>query len=157
MRGRRPKPTKLKKLAGNPGKRPLNRREPKATGRPVCPDHLDAIARSEWERVAPLLTEMGVLASVDMAALGSYCAAYSVWVQAQLDINLRGLSRKVPMKGMVTNPSVRLARDAMDQMRKFMTEFGMTPSSRSRLVGSVVEKQEDNPFANIAAENRAIQ
>jgi hypothetical protein len=29
MRGRRPKPTRLKLLTGNPGKHPLNRSEPK--------------------------------------------------------------------------------------------------------------------------------
>src|SRR6185437_9377257 len=65
MRGRRPKPTNLKKLTGNPGKRRLREDEPVATGTAECPEHLDAIGRREWERVAPLLQEMGILASID--------------------------------------------------------------------------------------------
>ena len=37
-RGRKPKPTALKLLEGNPGNRPLNIAEPRPTGVPNCPD-----------------------------------------------------------------------------------------------------------------------
>jgi len=154
MRGRRPKPTNLKKLTGNPGKRRLREDEPVATGTAECPEHLDAIARREWERVAPLLQEMGILASIDAAALAGYCANYSLWVNAQRESGK--LVRKTE-RGMAVNPYVRIAQAAMDQMRKFMAEFGMTPSSRSRLAGSVTRKKEENTFAEIAAEARAVQ
>ena len=50
-RGRKPKPTAIKKLKGNPGCRPLNIAEPKPTGSPVCPDWLEDEAKSEWERM----------------------------------------------------------------------------------------------------------
>ena len=41
MAGRKPKPTAVKKLEGNPGKRKLNMKEPvPAKGMPACPDWL---------------------------------------------------------------------------------------------------------------------
>ena len=41
MAGRKPKPTAVKKLEGNPGKRKLNSKEPvPAKGIPACPDWL---------------------------------------------------------------------------------------------------------------------
>ena len=41
MAGRKPKPTAIKKLEGNPGKRKLNTKEPiPAKGMPECPDWL---------------------------------------------------------------------------------------------------------------------
>jgi len=48
MAGRRPKPTNLKVLHGNPGKRPLNANEPKpAAEMPSAPDHLGEVAQTE--------------------------------------------------------------------------------------------------------------
>ena len=41
MAGRKPKPTAVKKLEGNPGKRKLNTKEPvPAKGMPDCPEWL---------------------------------------------------------------------------------------------------------------------
>jgi P27 family predicted phage terminase small subunit len=158
MAGRKPKPTRIKQLAGNPGKHPLNLREPIAIGRPDCPEHLDAIAREEWDRVAPLLEEMGILGSIDRAALAGYCSAYSVWVRAEAKMGKSGRLVIVGATGaLVANPYIRIATQALDQMRKFMVEFGMTPSSRSRIVGTGKRGKEANPFADIANETRAIQ
>src|SRR5689334_3828108 len=53
FRGPAPKPTAIKKIQGNPGKRPLNENEPQLEpGIPECPDYLDEIARKEWARIA---------------------------------------------------------------------------------------------------------
>jgi phage terminase small subunit len=41
MKGRKPKPTSIKKLEGNPGKRPFNTKEPRPNKvAPECPDWL---------------------------------------------------------------------------------------------------------------------
>ena len=70
MAGRKPKPTAIKKLEGNPGKRKLNTKEPiPAKGMPECPQWLLAEAKKEWERLADLMNQMGVLTEVDMVAL----------------------------------------------------------------------------------------
>lgn len=69
MAGRKPKPTAVKKLEGNPGKRKLNTKEPvPAKGMPDCPEWLLPEAKKEWERLADLMNQMGVLTEVDMAA-----------------------------------------------------------------------------------------
>ena len=84
MRGRKPTPTRLKILAGNPGKRPLNSREPQpAQKMPRCPKHLDKAARAEWRRKAPELFRVGLLTAVDDNGLAGYCMAYSRWVRAE--------------------------------------------------------------------------
>ena len=51
--GVRPKPTVLKVLNGNPGKRPLNENEPQFSKKiPDCPKYIqdDGIAYAEWNR-----------------------------------------------------------------------------------------------------------
>ena len=68
MAGRKPKPTALKKLEGNPGKRKLNTKEPMpGKGMPDCPKWLLPEAKKEWERLCVKLSEMGVLTEIDMA------------------------------------------------------------------------------------------
>ena len=50
MAGRKSKPTALKKLEGNPGKRKLNTKEPvPGKGMPDCPKWLLPEAKKEWE------------------------------------------------------------------------------------------------------------
>lgn len=135
MRGRKPKPTILKALAGNPGKRRVNDAEPQVpNGLPDCPDFLDDEAKAEWFRVASILNQMGLLTRADRSALAAYCVAYSRWVHAEAEVKKYGTvvlspNKKFPMK----SPYLSIADQAMESMRKFMVEFGLTPSSRSRI------------------------
>jgi phage terminase small subunit len=83
MRGRKPKPTALKLIDGNPGKRPIAGREPKPPAtQPTCPAHLAATAKSEWKRLAGVLNEIGLLTRIDRTVLATYCQAYGRWVEA---------------------------------------------------------------------------
>jgi len=135
MRGRKPKPTYLKVLDGNPGKRPLNDREPVPTqGVPPRPDWLDEEARTEWERIVPELAAMGLMARADRAALAAYCTAWSRWVAAEAQVRKYGTIVKSPEKGFpMKSPYLCVADQALETMRKLMVEFGLTPSSRSRI------------------------
>lgn len=61
-RGRKPKPTAIKELEGNPGKRPLNANEPRPERKaPRCPAWLDTEAKREWRRMGKVLEQMGML------------------------------------------------------------------------------------------------
>jgi len=135
MRGRKPKPTVLKLLDGNPGKRPLNDQEPHpAQGIPNRPDWLDAEAQAEWDRVTAELSEMGLLTLADRAALAAYCTAWSRWVDAEAMVKKFGTIVKSPEKGFpMKSPYLSIADQALETMRKLMVEFGLTPSSRSRI------------------------
>lgn len=83
-RGRKPKPTALKVLEGNPGKRPLNTDEPKPKKKaPKCPSWLEPEAKKEWRRMSKTLEKIGVLTQVDGAAFAGYCQAYARWREAE--------------------------------------------------------------------------
>ena len=134
-RGRKPKPTAVKLLAGNPGRRPLNAQEPIAPeGIPDCPDYLDDEARAEWMRTAAVLREMGLMSKADRTALAAYCVTYSRWVDAERSVKKFGTIVKSPDKGFpMKSPYLCIAESSLEQMRKLLIEFGLTPSSRSRV------------------------
>lgn len=137
MRGRKPKPTAMKKLAGNPGKRPLNENEPQPPVPdriPYVPRHLNDEGKREWRRIVNVLLEMGLYTVVDRAALAMYCQAWGRWVEAErkLDKEREVLTSKAT-GNMYQNPWLHVANKAWEQMRKILAEFGLTPSSRARL------------------------
>lgn len=145
MSGRRPKPTALKLAQGNPGKRSLNANEPKPDGVPKCPTHLDDGAKREWKRISAELVSLGLLTSVDRAALAAYCASWSRWVDADTNVQKFGAVIKSPKSGFpIANPYVSIANTSLDLMRKFLVEFGMTPASRSRI--QVAPVSDADPF-----------
>jgi phage terminase small subunit len=77
MRGRKPKPTTLRLLEGNPGKRRVDPGPAPPAGPPERPEWLDAEAKAEWDRVTAVLAQMRLLSAADRAALAAYCTAYS--------------------------------------------------------------------------------
>ena len=73
MAGRKPKPTAVKKLEGNPGKRKLNTKEPNpGKGMPDCPAWLLPEAKTEWIRLSEKLNQMGVLTEIDRSVFAAY-------------------------------------------------------------------------------------
>ena len=137
MRGRKPTPTTLKIIQGNPGKRPLNESEPKPLAiAPDCPEHLSAEAKQEWARISVQLEELGLLTKLDRAALAAYCQAYGRWVDAERQISKTADIVKTHKGAAIQNPWLSVANRAMDQMKDFLTEFGLTPVSRSRVHGA---------------------
>lgn len=145
MRGRKPKPTALKELQGNPGKRALNASEPKPEGTPRCPQWLTGEARKEWKRVAAALVKAKVVTQVDRAVLAAYCQSYAQWMEAEEKLKLSEEEGGSPVientKGnLVANPWVGVGQRAKMDMLKFASELGMTPSARTRLKVEKVEK-----------------
>lgn len=156
MKGRKPLPTALKVLRGNPGKRPLNASEPAPRlAIPRCPKHLNDEARAEWRRVVHEMAQIGMLTLVDRAALAAYCQTYARWVQAEEGIQRTGLIIKTTNGNLIQNPLVGIANTALTQMRVFLIEFGMTPSSRSRLHLAPAEVEEDE-FTRYLKQRRMI-
>lgn len=152
MRGRRPKPTNLKVLEGNPGKRPLNQNEPKPVPiAPKCPNWLSKEAKKEWRRIAPQLEKLGLLTELDMANLAGYCRAYSELIDAEIFLQKHGQTYQIPkrdeegkMVGLYVQqwPQVSIARKAQEEIRAFSSLFGMSPSDRSRM--AVPGQPDDN-------------
>lgn len=133
-RGPAPKPTELKRLQGNPGKRRLNDSEPRpAATMPRCPSHLTGEAKAEWRRVARVLHESGLLTQIDRAALAIYCQAWARWVKAEGQVARHGEVVKSAAGNVMQNPYLSIANRAMKQMQLMARELGMTPSARSQI------------------------
>lgn len=145
IRGRKPKPTHLKVVTGNPGRRPLNQHEiqpPRRRSAPKPPPHLLPEAKAEWKRLAPSLSLLGILSDLDVSPFAAYCQSYARWVQAER--LLAGLAEqdatgrdamliKTRAGGVTANPMLWVARSAANDMVRYAAEFGFTPSSRTRL------------------------
>lgn len=152
MAGRKPLPTQMKVLRGNPGKRALNKAEPKPQVKaPPCPRHLSKEARKEWRRISKELLTLGLLTVVDRAALAAYCQAWSRWVEAEEQMSKPDfkLVRSTDKGYEHASPWVGVANNALKQMKAFLVEFGLTPASRSRV--SVAKPEEKDPYSEFLA------
>lgn len=157
QRGPQKNPTQLEVLRGNPGKRELNKNEPKFEKEnevPKPPAFLSTNAKKEWKRVAPILYKMGLLTKSDYSALAAYCQNYHRWIEAEKEIRIRNSLTTVDENGnLKAIPEIKIANEAMQGMLKFAKEFGLTPASRTGVVAdNSVEKE--NPFAKFINKNK---
>jgi P27 family predicted phage terminase small subunit len=140
--GRKPKPTHLKLIAGTSRASRLNDAEPILEPLlPTPPAELSVDALEEWEKVSRRLLAAGILTAIDRAALAAYCQAYGRWLQAERalaatakhDAITAGLLIKTTKGNAIQNPLVGIANKAKSDMVRYAAEFGMTPSSRTRV------------------------
>lgn len=150
-RGPPPKPTKLKIAAGNPGKRPLNKHEPQPLSRaPRMPTWLSKRAKAEWRRIVPELSQLGLLTRIDLAALTAYCQSYSELEESTRVLDTEGRVCRWPIldkqgvqigEKLKSHPAVQQQRDAARLVKQFISEFGLTPASRTRVHGGATEEK----------------
>lgn len=138
MPGRKPTPTTLRLLRGNPGKRKLPKREPKPqAGIPPRPDWLSTRGAEAWDRLSPQLYTMGVLTLADGDALALLCEAWAEWRDRRDDVAKHGVAYECETEkgGLMVRarPEVAMASDAWRRVIAAMGEFGLTPSSRSKV------------------------
>ena len=134
-RGRKPTPTAIKELEGNPGKRPLNAKEPKPVKKaPACPKWLEPGAKKEWRRLSKQLEQLGVLTELDMASFAAYCQAYARYKEAEEFITQHGSIVKTPSGYWQQVPQVAQAQTYSKIMLRLAEQFGLTPSARSRII-----------------------
>lgn len=154
--GRKPKPTALKLVTGNPGKRPLPKKEAVvALSEPTPPAFLCDDAKVEWGRVCSALFAAGLMTELDRAALSAYCAAYGRWAQAERAINTMagkdGINAALLIKtkegNAIQNPLVGIANKARADVVRFAAEFGMTPSARTRVTATPDDTQKEDRAA----------
>ena len=133
MRGRKPLPSNVVRLRGNPGKRRLNDAEPRPAAKvPACPACLGDEARKEWQRLSKELAELGLLTGLDRGMLAAYCQAHALWVEAVSSIERYGTMIKSP-NGYPDAEPLRGGREQAGRhslVRMRVRELGvMTPSS----------------------------
>lgn len=128
MRGRKPKPTKLRVLQGNAGHRPLPENEPQPHGKAVKPEWMADFPKVSrvWDEVAPRIEAMGLLTDADSDAFARYCALTSEF--------------RTDPDAFTAPKHARL--DVLE------AKFGMTPSDRARM--GTKKGKPKNAFAEIA-------
>lgn len=151
MAGRKPKPTHMKRLQGNPGKRPLNAREPKPNGNlKAPPSHFSVEQIAVWnyaiENAPP-----GLLKNLDLSTLEVWTTACVLHREAMELVRKDGLVVTAPSGYLMANPALSSLNTQAGIMLKSAGELGFTPSSRSRI--SISEEVDENdPWAQLAAE-----
>lgn len=134
--GRKPKPTALKVLTGNPGRRPMGEAAGEVHAKPKLPrppDSLSKNAKKEWRRLGRELLELGLIANVDRNTFALYCQAWADWCEAQAEVQEKGMLVRSPNNYPMVNPFYTIARQAAKQMDTLLSEFGLSPASRTRV------------------------
>ena len=135
------KPTALKLLEGNRGRRPLPEDEPKP--KPViprCPSYVDAQSRKSWKTLAPKLFRLGLLTEVDAELLADLCQIRSRLISiyrfikkankslVQVKVTVAGSGQE--HKEIQQSPYVVMERQYQELFRKLSSEFGLSPRGR---------------------------
>ncbi|MFO7537597.1 MAG: phage terminase small subunit P27 family [Chloroflexota bacterium] len=124
----------MKEAQGNPGKRPLPKREPKPQTEVKRPWGLgQGEQRKFWDQHAGELERLGVLTGVDTAAFRLMAEHYAFAVQAAKELRAEGTLTVEGREGPKKHPLLQALRDNSLAFKAYATEFGMTPSSRARL------------------------
>ncbi len=154
-RGAKPKPTELKKLEGNPGKRKLNEKEPKPdVAIPECPPHLDGEASKEYKRITEELLKLKIITKIDRATLVAYCQAWADLLHATKMVKKEGEVLYSDKGNAYLNPWKGIQTSSMDRLARLSSEFGMTPSSRSRLKVETPTEEDEMEKMLMAAANK---
>lgn len=148
--GRKPKPTALRILEGNRGKRPLPAGEPE----PVrhlepsdAPEWLSDQAREVWEREIARIPR-GLLGAHHAELFAHYCSTL-----AELQ-RINKLSAKAPPVIPVGSGDSKIYQQSpwasaylrhADMLRKLASELGLTPTSSPR-VAAAPKQNTANPF-----------
>lgn len=134
MKGRKPKPTHLKLVGGNPGKRAMNKKELVPKGRlSSAPEWMTDDQQAGW-KYAIDNAPAGLLRLLDRSALTAWVVAEDLHKQAAIAVAKFGLITKSPTKGEpMQNPYLPIINRQSQIMMKAAAELGFTPSSRSRI------------------------
>lgn len=177
LRGPQPKPTVQRLLEGNPGHQTLNKFEPqppKISSIPA-PDWMNDEARRYWNRLIPMLANIGMLTEADLTTLERYCDFLSDWKFCRdflakagnicypiketteiSDPNNPGKMIKVErVRYMQEFPHIAKKLKISEHLLRIEQHFGMTPAARTRIMaepppmtpGTIIpEAQEEDVF-----------
>lgn len=128
------KPSHLKLVEGNRGKRAQKQYEPDPDYvlDLAAPSHLPLWAVAVWDDIAPKLRASKLLTIVDVEAVCQMCIAIAQYRQATTELNMNFLHHG--QKGISLNQLMVAQSMAFKQANALMQQFGMTPAARARVV-----------------------
>jgi phage terminase small subunit len=136
-RGPPKKPTALRLLNNNAGKRLLNLDEPQFQESEAQPPEEvleDAIALKEWQKRAPELIDKGLLCTQYETEFAEYCLQHS------LVKNLRIEANKLGVKAAIADGLLKHLQAAVTQRLRIAAKFGFTPSDVTGVKAKPKEK-----------------
>jgi len=113
-----------------------------------APEWLPQSARTEWERLVPVMKKDFPLSETDYGSLVSYCLAYSRIKTAENEIRKTGTFITSESSGVKkANPAVNVQSKAMNDLKASANALGMTLEARSKLALNKAKTQEEkDPF-----------
>lgn len=135
-RGPKPKPTALLKLQGTYREdRHGKRSEPQLPSIiPDAPAFLKGLALDEWHKITALLAEANCITQLDHAMLTAYCLEFERYIIANKRLgSARTMLTKSTKGTKLPHPLIRISNGALANMLRICSEFGLTPSARTRL------------------------
>lgn len=131
-RGPKPKPMELRRIEGNPSRRPMNDSAPEAQGRPQPPDYLSAYARTVWDRVIGSMPEK-IYTAADQDLLAAYCVQSDLHRSAAEQAGREGAVIPSNEGRSYVNPCIKVLNEAARQMTSIGTRLGLDPAARATL------------------------
>ena len=152
MRGRKPVPTHLKVLRGNPGKRRLNDQEPKPSGELTDPPEWMSDSQKQGWIYAIENAPDGLLKKLDRSVLVAWVVAEDLHRHASMMIEKFGMLTKTPNTGQpMQSPYLPVVNRQAHIMLKAAEQLGFTPAARSRVqVQEGPPDDEDAEWAELA-------
>lgn len=149
-KGRKPTPSHLKLVRGTARADRGAKNEPHPErARPSAPETMSDRGREAWGYVVAVLDRMGVLTEADAMAVELLCEARADWLDARDEIEAAGgptyesINAETGAKLIKSHPAVAMRNDAARRLQSLLAEFGMSPSSRSKVNAKDNDGKED--------------
>lgn len=117
---------------------------------PQAPAHLSARAQAEWERVAPEVAALGILARSDLRALELLAETLATEAHLREVLDGEGLTTPTAAGGSKAHPALRALDAARTQSQRMLNAFGLTPIGRQSIDAPPPKPEANNPFSQFA-------
>lgn len=111
----------------------------------TIPDDIQEEAKAYMRNVCDMLESKGVMENVDTAALTMLARNYSMFIQANKQIEKDGLTVTSDRGNITPHPAIKIAKDAQTSAMKVMLEFGLTAKARTK-ISRLTTAEEDSPL-----------
>ena len=151
MKGRPPKPTRLKEMAGTDQPCRVLDNEMQVSLLATIPDptfELSEGGLKEYSIICAELHSKRMLHLVDLALITAYANEMALYIELEIYLRINGrIDEFFNEDGALTRrtykPEYKIAKDSLANALKLATQFGLTPSSRTRIA---MPEQIENTF-----------
>ena len=112
---------------------------------PSPPKDLTPEGEELWRNLGKMLLDVGLFTAGDAIALEMLCISYGRMKQANRKVVETGtVLKSTETGGIYQNPYLHVANKAWDQVNKLLSQFGLTPAERTRVLAAIQDNDEDD-------------